>query len=492
MSPVGAGVRVGAQQAHGADHCRPGAERPDPCHARARPPSKRIRRFLTGGGQRNAGQHLEPTVRPGSVRQVSVAGLHSLPHPDKALPRARRGHGAGRLFGWRVADEHIHRPGCDRHVHFGFGGRSVLHDVGQRLLNQAVKGDVDCSRRSRIASGHGHPDREPASTPTLDQRDDPGQPERWSPLVATVEAHSDDPTQLDHRRPPRLHDFLERCPGQVGLGGEGDAGGPGLHHHHAEGVRDDVVQVPGYPIALGLGDERQPHLLFPTQPSRRHRESLGQVALAADEQAGRSRNDSDGKCVFDHVRDVQRTGGTGCNDTHDDPVEDEAGQLSDLATGDTPRPGRVHRQQHRERHDQVVGVQRMGADERFVADCPATGDEHGRFRSPAAPCHRRRRGHRANHCQERQAGGRGAGHPEAEHHSGHGSGHEAVDERRPTPLGPQGGSCDLSCSAHLASVRRRTSLGVVQKKDPPVVAEATGGSLLWLTTAGARRHTLIP
>jgi hypothetical protein len=52
--------------------------------------------------------------------------------------------------------------------------------------------------------------------------------------------------------------------------------------------------------------------------------------------------------------------------------------------------------------------------------------------------------------------------------------------------------CDLCSSAHLASVRRLTSLGVIQKNDLLVVAEATGESLLRPTTAGPPQHTLLP
>ena len=250
-----------------------------------------------------------------------------------------------------------------------------------------------------IASGHGHLDRKPAGAPALDQSDDPSHPEGRSALVVTVEAHSDDPAQLDHRRPPRLCHLLECCPGQVRLGGEGDAGGPRLHHHHADGVGDDIVQFPGYPVALALGGKRQAHLLLGTQPSRRRRQSPGQAALAGDEQAGRGRNNSQGKCVFDHARDAQRTGSGGGNDAHHNPVDHEGSQLSDLAAGDAPRPGRVHGQQYRQPRNQVGGLQRMSANEPFVADCPRTGDYHGGFRSPVAPCHRRRSGQRAYHSK---------------------------------------------------------------------------------------------
>ena len=308
----------------------------------------------------------------------------------------------------------------------------------------------------------------------------------------TAGAHCDDPAQLGRRRPPRLRHLLERCPGQVRLVGQGDAGGPRLHHHHADGVGDDIVQLPGYPVALALGGKRQAHLLLGPQPSRRRRQSPGQAALAGDEQAGRGRNDHQGKRVFDHVRDVQRNGSGGENGAHHDPVDHQGSQLSDLAAGDAPCPGRVHGQQYRQPHSEVVVLQCMSAGQPLAADCPGTGDYHGGFGSPAAPCYRRRSGQRADHARSGQAGGRGASHPQADHHGGQSPGNDAVDERWPATPGPQGRLRDLSCSAHLASVRRLTSLDVLRKNDLLVVAEATGESLLRPATAGPRRHMLIP
>jgi hypothetical protein len=164
----------------------------------------------------------------------------------------------------------------------------------------------------------------------------------------TAGAYADDPVQLGRCRPPRLCHLLECCPGQVRLGGQGDAGGARLHHHHADGVGDDIVQFPGYPVALALGGKRQAHLFLGPQPNRRRRQSPSQAALAGDEQAGDRRNDSEGKCVFGHARDAQRTGSGGGNGAHHDPVGHEGGQLSDLAAGDAPGPGRVHGQQYRQ------------------------------------------------------------------------------------------------------------------------------------------------
>ena len=204
----------------------------------------------------------------------------------------------------------------------------------------------------------------------------------------------------------------------------------------------------------------------------------------ATSKPGQGRNDSYGKCVFDHVRDAQRTGNGGENGAHHDPVDHEGSQLSDLAAGEAPRPGRVHGQQYRQPHHQVVVLQRTSAGEPLAADCAGTGDYHGGFGSPAAPCHRRRSGQRADHARGGQAGGRGAGYPQAEDHGGQSPGNNAVDERRPATPGSQGQLRDLSCSAHPASVRRLTRLDVLQKNDILVVAEATGGSLFRPATAG--------
>ena len=133
----------------------------------------------------------------------------------------------------------------------------MLHDVGKRLLDQSVEGGIDRSGQTEIASRDRDPYRETGRPAEFHQSHDSADTERWLRGRGRGVHHSQDLAQLGQRRPARPDHFGQRAAGHVRLIVHGDPGQSGLHDHHADAVRHDVVQFPGDPVSFPDPGHRQ-------------------------------------------------------------------------------------------------------------------------------------------------------------------------------------------------------------------------------------------
>ncbi len=135
----------------------------------------------------------------------------------------------------------------------------MLADVGQRLLDHAVGGEVDRGRdRDGLALGAAlHPQADPFEG--LQQLRELAEPRRGLArarrllALAGLPQHGHRRAELAQRGPARLTDLDQGGARGVGLGFEHGRGDAGLDVDQRDVVADDVVQFAGYPQAL-LGD----------------------------------------------------------------------------------------------------------------------------------------------------------------------------------------------------------------------------------------------
>jgi hypothetical protein len=254
-APIPAEARIGAER--GERYCRrdPRAGVPEPAGRLAccEPHSRggRAGIFVVGRspglGQRELSPDLPAAVRLGPAPQLSSSSLDPLAHPVQAMPGALRDADKTRTRR-RVAHQNPHLGRLDHHRHVGFRRSRVLHDVGKRLLDQSVERVIDRSGQTDIASRGGDPHRETGRPAQFRQRHDSADTERWPRGRGRGVHHAQDLAQLGQRRPARPDHFGQRGAGHVRLIVHGDPGQSGLHDHHADAVRHDVVQFPGDPV----------------------------------------------------------------------------------------------------------------------------------------------------------------------------------------------------------------------------------------------------
>ena len=173
-----------------------------------------------------------------------------------------------------VADGELERGRRPREADGRRGAGRVLADVGERLLQDPVGGQVERGRqRSRIAVGP-QLDRDAGRARVLDQRRQLRQP-RLRAVLGSLVALAQDAEHAAHlaeRLVRRAADRPQRLarPRRVLL--ERGLGGVGLHGDHADAVGDHVMQLASDPRALlGHGDPLRGRALAPHQPPDRAR-----------------------------------------------------------------------------------------------------------------------------------------------------------------------------------------------------------------------------
>jgi hypothetical protein len=132
----------------------------------------------------------------------------------------------------------------------------VPERVGQRLLHDPVGRQVDPGRQRPRLTLHRHLDRQAGLAGRHGQGLEVGQARLGGEggvgrLAVVVAQQPQQPAQLDQGLAAGRLDLAERGRRLAGAGGHGAAGRPGLHHHHAHRVGDDVVQLAGDPAPLG-------------------------------------------------------------------------------------------------------------------------------------------------------------------------------------------------------------------------------------------------
>jgi hypothetical protein len=131
----------------------------------------------------------------------------------------------------------------------------VLERVGQRLLHDPVRRDVDARRQlDRLALDHDL-DWQPRRTGARDELVEPPQARRRRErqLRLVVAQQPQRTAHLAERLLARVLDHVERAPCLVDVVVEHPPAPARLQHNEADRVGDDVVQLAGDPRAL-LGD----------------------------------------------------------------------------------------------------------------------------------------------------------------------------------------------------------------------------------------------
>ena len=180
----------------------------------------------------------------------------------------------------------------------------MLDHIGQRLLDDAIKSQIRAHRQL----GNGACDRElsgeAACAPSLDQRREPVDPEsRHGPVLVALAQHAHDAAQFGHRGPAGRRHFAECRSRHNRVVANGDPGHPRLHHHDADAVGHDVVQLAGHAVAFLRGDRSQAQLLLVPQLLVGRRQALRQTALASHQDARRRGHHRDDKAMGQNVGD---------------------------------------------------------------------------------------------------------------------------------------------------------------------------------------------
>jgi hypothetical protein len=168
-------------------------------------------------------------------------------------------------------------------AHLGVRRARVLEDVGQCLLDDPVDGHVHRRGQGRATAVDLETHRQARRADALGQRGQLTQARLRGELGLLVGLAQDDEQapHLAQRLPPALLDFLQgprqRLPRGLGPGG--------LQDHHAEMMRDDVVQFAGDPGSLG--GHRPLGLALQRRVVAGQRRCL---PAGADEQAGQPAN----------------------------------------------------------------------------------------------------------------------------------------------------------------------------------------------------------
>ena len=207
----------------------------------------------------------DPVAAAEAAARVEVAAEHRdpLPQAEQAAAvgqpvsdgRWRGGCGAGQHA--RPGVEHLHPQGAVGvpDVDLGSGARCVLERVGQRLLDDPVRRDVDPGRQRPRLAGDGRSTGRPANatrSTSASSRLRPGCG-RQVVLARAVRARAGRAgaaarssrrgrsTRPPAARPPRRSERREHLPRRARL-----------DDHQADVVADDVVQLAGDPAAFGL------------------------------------------------------------------------------------------------------------------------------------------------------------------------------------------------------------------------------------------------
>ena len=144
----------------------------------------------------------------------------------------------------------------DRDLHFVIGpaepdlGRprvGMLHRVGERLLHDAVRGQIGVGGQVTVNALDREPHAQPGTAHVLDQAGQgvDGRPRRADAVVLFLLQDAQQTAKLRHRVPARVGDRVEDPFGPAGIGADHHRPGLGLNDHDTDGVREHVVHVAG-------------------------------------------------------------------------------------------------------------------------------------------------------------------------------------------------------------------------------------------------------
>jgi hypothetical protein len=180
-----------------------------------------------------AARGYEPAALHGARLDRPAEDRDSLAHPDQPVASAACADApAGAVVDDLQLDAVAQIPDLDPHA----PAAGVLEDVRERLLDDPVRGQLDCGRkRPRLPDG-AQLGLEPRVAHLGERPVELRQPglRRERRLVAVAQ-DADESLHLDQRVPPDLLHGLDRLEGAARIAGEQRLRGAGLNGHHRDG-----------------------------------------------------------------------------------------------------------------------------------------------------------------------------------------------------------------------------------------------------------------
>jgi hypothetical protein len=280
-------------------------------------------------------------------------------------------------------------------VHLGRRGAGVLERVGQRLLDDPVRREVDAGGHGPSLAEHAHLDRQPGRARAFDQGVELGQRRlrrKRARLALAAVQQAEQAAHLDQRGAARVLDLRGGLRGAVGIAVDDPPRAAGLDDHHRDAVRDDVVHLARDPPAL-LG-----HRPLRVGLVRLLGADRGLVQLLGEQRAGAHRAAAQPRDQHDGAREHVVAGGGGLGaEVHAADPEEHQRQGEPCAVPRQMRPGRVaeHDDDEEDRRDVVDGAEvepldracghREAQDRERPAPPPRQRDRQRRHREQVQP-----------------------------------------------------------------------------------------------------------
>ena len=272
-------------------------------------------------------------------------------------------------------DPQLVRPVADDHVRVA--GVRVLQRVGQALLDDPIRREVDPARKRERLTVDVQLDGQPGAADLVEQRVEAVKPGlRHKLRFLTVASHrGQKASHLGQRHAPGALHALERIAVLVERLGQLVPDGADLEHHHADGVGDDVVELARDPRALLRHRDARCCLTLALGPDRTFLGCLGLVGALAQGVAGEP-GDDEPKGDEDELAGRRRVGDV--VDDDDDPEGDDgeaearlqaAPQISEHERGRQPHDAEAPDERNQE---SVVERDRRG--QHPVGRRPAEGE----------------------------------------------------------------------------------------------------------------------
>ena len=291
-------------------------------------------------------------------------------------------------------------PGAVADEDVRLAGLRVPERVGQALLHDSIGREVDRGGQRDALALDLQPHRKARAPELLDQRVEAVEARMRGALgVLTVASHrAEQAAHLAQCRAAGLLDAPERLAVPLELVREVVPDGADLKHHHADGVRDDVVELARDARAL-LGDcDTRRGLALPLRLRRTQLRCVGALGSLAQDEAGEpadpeqhGREDDLARRVVGVVVDDDRRAGE-----HDREADSRLRVVREVA--EQERRGHAGDERARGEHDQPAVDQgdrrtqepdRRRCGEREAATCEQRQDDQ-RHRRHGEPVRRRR------------------------------------------------------------------------------------------------------
>ena len=201
--------------------------------------------------QRQPGAHQESAARGRAGFQLAPVQGNPFAHPNQSVPFS--GTGVGRPAAI-VGDLELEGLMGEPNHHLDVYRTGVLERVGQRLLDDAKRREVDTRRQRMRVADHLELNIQPGLAQLRQQQVEVGDPRLGREAIRGFGLAQDpeQPAHVGQRGAPGLLDTLHRFAGPIGAGPvEHLVGSLGLDNHDADIVRHDVVQLAGDASALG-------------------------------------------------------------------------------------------------------------------------------------------------------------------------------------------------------------------------------------------------